>query len=291
VPIYAQTYRTFDGEAPGRFRWLVVARQELRILMGQRAFLFIGVAGYLHVCLRLLQLIIVDMMANTGGNMLLNEMRNISAMNVDAEMFFTFLRLQMGVVFLSCIYAGSGAICDDFSNNLMEVYFSKPLNWRDYALGKFTALLAVGLAFTAIPGVLLVALHNLFVPSWATVQETYWWALSIVAFSLVLVVPCVLGVLASSALFASRRFASIAVFMVVVGNLVVGRMLSEMLYKPQVAVIAFPAAVNRIGESLFRQRRIIFNFPVHWAWIYVGVVCAVGLLVVCLKVLRAEVAS
>ena len=291
MPIYTQTYRTFDGEAPGRFRWLVVAKQELRILMGQRAFLFIGVAAYLHVCLRLLQLIVVDMMANSGGSMLLNEMRNLSAMNVDAEMFFTFLRLQMGVVFLGCIYAGSGAICDDFNNNLMEVYFSKPLNWRDYVLGKFSVLLAVGLAFTGIPGVLLVVLHNLFVPGWATVQETYWWALSIVAFSLVLVVPCVLGVLASSALFASRRFASIAVFMVVIGNLVVGKMLSEMLHKAEVAVVAFPLAVNRIGESLFRQRRMAFGFPVHWAWIYVGAVCVVGLLILCRKVRHAEVAS
>ncbi|NIA14730.1 MAG: ABC transporter permease subunit, partial [Nitrospiraceae bacterium] len=276
MPIYTQTYRTFDGEAPGRFRWLVVARQELRILLGQRAFLFIGVAAYLHVCLRILQLVVIDMMANTGGNLLLNEMRNFSAMNVDATMFFTFLRLQMGVVFLSCIYAGSGAICEDFSNNLMEIYFSKPLNWRDYVIGKCAVLLAVGLAFTAIPGVLLVLLHNLFVPSWATVQETYWWALSTVAFSLVLVVPCVMGVLASSALFASRRFASIAVFMVLVGNLVVGRMLSQLLLKPQVAVLAFPLALNRIGESLFQQRRIIFRFPVHWAWIYVAVVCVVG---------------
>ena len=76
----------------------------------------------------------------------------------------------MQLVFITIIDAGSGLICNDFRNNLMEVYFSKPLNWRDYVMGKVMTLVTIGMALSAIPTLFMALLHVLFVP---TLEEQF----------------------------------------------------------------------------------------------------------------------
>ena len=57
MPIYVQSYRTYEGQARGRFRWLTMVRQELRVLLKVRTFQVLLVLGYLHGCFRLLQVV------------------------------------------------------------------------------------------------------------------------------------------------------------------------------------------------------------------------------------------
>ena len=290
VPIFDQSYRTYDGELRRRFRWWIMVQQELRVLFKNRTFLILLIVTVVHVSLRILQVVAYDILASNPNNPIAMALRSVAMMTIGPRTFFDFLVIQTPLVFLIALLAGSGMICDDFRNNLMEIYFSKPLSWRDYVSGKVMTLLIVGLGITAAPGIGLVLLHNLLAPGWRTLRATWWLPASITAFSLSIVLPAALGVLASSALCRSQRYATIAVFMVVFGNLTFGVVLAEVLHKRNYQILAIPLAINRVGEFLF-QRRSTFDLPWGWSALLIGVVCAGALWIVCRKVRQAEVAS
>ncbi len=293
MPIYEQTYRQYEGRIRGRFRWAIVVEQELRVLVKARPFLILMLLALLHCILRLLQVVAYDVIMQDPNNPMRAVLQHLQAVVVNERMFFDFIRLQTPIVFITCLYAGSGMICNDFRNNLMEVYFSKPLRWYDYAAGKIMSLTLIGLMLTAVPGVFLVFLHNMLLPGegFEMLRETYWWPVSIMGFSLVVVLPCALGVLASSALMGGQNFAAVAVFMVVIANSAMGGLLAGLLQQRNYLLLSFPMAVNRVGQRLFHDHRLLFES--HWAWSFsfVAGVCLLAAWIVFRKARRAEVAA
>ncbi len=294
MPIYYRTYRSFEGDVRKRLRWWEVLKQEFRILIKNRTFLVLMILGSLHVLARVLQVVLMSMVASNPNNQvgqMLKSMASLEVFSVNPTMFFNFLRIQSPVMFLTLLMAGSGMICDDFRNNLMEVFFSKPLNWLDYVLGKLVTLIIVGLGLTAVPAIFLLVLHNILTPSLETLGNTYWLPWPIVLFSLALVIPAALCVLASSSILGSQRYASIGLFMVLLGDLMLGRILPDLLHEPNYSVVAFPLAINRIGEVLFDQRRPMFELSWQWSALFLAVVCALAAWLVCTKIQQAEVAD
>lgn len=290
MPIYEQTYRNFDGAYVRRFRWLLVARQELRVLMKFRVFLLLLLVAELHVILRVLQIVGTDVIAEDPNHSLHALVDQLTWFTIDAQMFFEFLQFQAPVVFIMFLYAGSGMICNDFRNNLMEVYFSKPLVWYDYALGKILSLVFVGLIMTAIPGVILVVLHNALMPGMNTFLASWWWPFSIVAFSLAYVLPGALFILGCSALISSQGYTAITVFMVLIVNSAMTVLLAQLIRDRSYLILSYPAALRRFGEACFQTPAPFFNVDWRWALAYLGAVCVWGAWVVFRKSRRAEVA-
>ncbi|MBL7645829.1 MAG: ABC transporter permease subunit [Candidatus Hydrogenedentes bacterium] len=290
MPVYTRTYRHYDGEFRRHARWALIVEQELRILAKTKIFMFLCLCAFLHFLIRLLQVVSYDIIMQDPNHPAAAMLQQAQFIVVKEESFFDFLRFQAPLVLLTCLYAGSGMICNDFRNNLMEVYFSKPITWRDYALGKVLSLILIGLAFTALPGVSLVVLHNMLAPSWETFTETFWWPLEVTGFSLVLVVPCALGVLACSALLQSQNYAAIAVFMVIVANGVLGGLLAAFLRDENYLVLSFPLALNRVGQAIFNQQHLIF--ALHWGWsmLYIILVSLACAGIIFRRVRRAECA-
>lgn len=291
MPIFNQSYRTFDGQLRARFRWAIMVKQELRILFASRFFVTMLIIGMMHVCMRVLQIVAYDILSQNPNSQINIMLQQVELLTVNPKMFFDFIRIQAPLVFMTAMFAGSGSICNDFRNNLMEIYFSKPLSHWDYILGKTMTLVLIGFTLTALPGIGLVILHNLLAPGLITFHATWWTPFSIAAFSSIVVLPCALGVLAFSAMFRSQRFASVGVFMVLFGNMIVARMLSDALHSKKYLVMALPVAINHLGEYLFAARRHVFDLPWGWSAFVVALVCIFSLMVVHLKIRRAEVAA
>ena len=291
MPIYEQTYRTFDGEVQRHFRWWPIVHQELRILFTYRSFVVLIILGMALFFLRVMQIVVYDTIVNNPNSPLAAVVQNLTLMEVNSQMFFDFIRMQAPIVFLLCIYAGSGMICDDFKNNLMEVYFSKPLSWIDYVLGKSMTLMLLGFGMTLVPALILVLLHNILDPGLDTLRATYALPWDIVVFSCVLVVPIAFGILASSTLFGSQRFAGIAVFIVVFGDVAIAGLLADLLHNRNAFIVGIPFAINRLGEALFSVNRTVYDS--HWitSFIAVALVAALCIGIVCKKVRRAEIAQ
>ena len=291
MPIYTQTYRRYDGQPRRHFRWLVVIEQEMKTLAKFRVFKVLVLIACLHIILRLLQIVAYDVMAQDPNNPLQIVFANLDIAYIGPDTFFSFLYLQTTVLFIIMLYSGAGMVCNDFKNNLMEVYFSKPLTWMDYCLGKVLTLVLLGLALTAVPGIILVGLHNLLLPSMETLNASWWWPLAITAYSFVIIIPMTLGVLACSSLLPSQNYAAITVIMTLVANSSLGVLFASMLKQRDYMAISFPLAMRRIGETVFGDKRILFSLAWYWCLLYVAVVCLIALVIILRKVRRAEIAK
>lgn len=290
MPIYTKTYRKYDGQPRQHFRWLVVIEQEMKTLAKFRIFKFLVLIACLHVILRLLQIVAYDVLAQDPNNPLQVIFANLDIAYIGPDTFFSFLYLQTTILFVIMLYSGAGMICNDFKNNLMEIYFSKPLTWIDYCLGKVLSLVLIGLALTAIPGTLLVGLHNLLLPSMDTLISSWWWPIAITAYSFVIIVPMTLSILACSSLLPSQNYAAITVIMALVANSSLGVLFASMLKQRDYMAVSFPLSMRRVGETIFGDERILFNLAWYWCFLYIAVVCIIALLIVLRKVRRAEIA-
>lgn len=270
---------------------MVVVEQELKTLSKFRIFKLLMLLAAIHIVIRLLQIVACNVIAQDPNNPLQLVFANLDIARIEAGTFFSFLYLQAPLMFILLLYSGAGMICNDYRNNLMEVYFSKPLTWFDYAAGKILTLLILGLCITAIPGILLVVLHNLLLPGLQTVRESWWWPLSITAYSMSIVTPAALCILACSALLPSQNYAAITVFMALMANSSLGGMLAGVLRQRDYLGVSFPLALRRIGETVFYDDRVLFTLPWYWCLLYAVVVSLIALAIVLRKVWRAEIAA
>ena len=294
MPIYPQTYRTYDGRLRRSFRYWAVLEQELRVLGRARIFRLLILLAFIHF---LFYFMVVSLYDFSRQNQQLFEQSNLDFLTrmrmfmVDERLFFMFLRMQSHLVFLIMIYAGCGMVCNDFQNNLMEVYFAKPLTWVDYALGKFLALIVLGLALTALPATLLDLFHNVMMADWDEFQNSFWWIGASWGYSLAIVLPCAAGVLAASAISSSQRYAAIAMFMIVIASSAMGILFAHMLRSPRYLILSAPMAVQRLGQACFQLRRTEIPQPWYHSAILVAVICCICLWIVFRRVRRAEIAA
>lgn len=291
MPIYEQSYREYTGTYWQRFRWWIIIQQEVRLLMKSRFFLLTLLASLLHFILRLMQITAYDIIAQDPNSSLAMFFSNIENLEVNGLMFYDFLRIQSGMVFLVLLFAGSGMICNDVKYNLMEIYFSKPITWKDYALGKVLGLSLIGFVHTLIPALILVIMHNLMLPGMETVRESSPWFFAIIGYSLVYIIPTALVVLASSSLIKSKNFAAVSVLMILIANTALGTTLAEVMRQSNYYMIAFPLTVNRIGQHFFGDTRLEFPLRYEWSLLYVVLVSLLMLVIILRRVKKAEVAQ
>ena len=291
MPIYDRSYRAYEGELHRGLAWWVIVRQELRVLFATRAFILLLVLAGIHVAFRVGQVVVSDTLSANPDTPLAKAVRGISLLAVNERMFFEFLEGQSTILFWILLFAGSGMICNDIRYNLMEVYFSKPITWRDYALGKIMTLVLIGILLTAVPGAFLVVLHNVLAPGWETLRSSSGWPISIILFSVILVVPCSLAVLAGSALLRSQRTAGISVFVFVLLDLSLAESLSDLFKNPNYNLLGVPLAIYHLGALLFHQHGSDIRVSWWWSALVVLAVSAAILGIICRKVRRCEVAS
>jgi ABC-type transport system involved in multi-copper enzyme maturation permease subunit len=290
MPVYDQSYRTYQGTLRRRGRWAVIVSQELRVLFSKRMFIFLVLLGNIHVVMRIFQIFVFDVVSVPGRTESFGPLSEVPLDETGAWVFLDFLRIQSPLIFLTLIYAGSGLICNDFRNNLVEIYFSKPINWRDYVAGKVMSLVTIGMGLTALPALLLALLHVMFDPSTEAAMETLGHVIPIIAFSLLLVVSFALVILATSSLVDSAKFAGAVVFLLTLINITLGVLMFALLEQEEFLVIAYPVSLNNLGEALFQEHRYPNPVNVPWPWsaAYVAVVCSIALFIICRKARRAE---
>ncbi len=290
MPINRVSYRGFDGQYDQHHRWAIVVKHELKVLIKSRFFIVLLIVALLHLIVRVLQIVAWDTVIQNPNNPITPMLRQIEGLAVSGRLFFDYIRMEGVLVFIACLYAGSGMICNDFSNNLMEIYFSKPISWKDFVLGKVMTLVLIGLMLTAIPGIFLVVLHNALDPGMDTFRDSCWWPRAIMGFSAVIVFPSALSVLACSALLRSQRYASIVLFMLLAASSAMGGLFDHLLHNKNYLLLSFPMALNRVGEQLFKARTPVFALSWTWAFAFVACVSVWSLWVICRRVRRAEIA-
>lgn len=288
MPIADRSYRAYSGQLRRGLAWWVIVQQELRVILPTRSFMVLLGFCLVHVLLRLLQIVACDIIAASPQSPIARLAQELP-LTVNKELFYQFLMTQSVLLSGIILYAGAGMICDDIRNNLMEIYFSKPITWVDYALGKIMTLVLLGLALSAVPGILLVILHNILAPGWDTLKESFSCLIDISMFASVIILPCSLIVLAGSALLRNQRDVSITVVVLVIGSLAIPNSLKGVLDSPTMLYFSIPSLVYNIGEHLFSVFPKSIDLPLFQSCVVVALTCLVFLVVICRKIHRCEV--
>ncbi len=294
MPVYERTYRAYDGTLRRGFRWAIITRQDLRVLSRFKLVQAFFLLGLLHTLMRVLHIAAYNIAQQDPTNPLAMAVREFQLLAVDAQLFAGFLQWQWFLVLVTLLLAGSGAVSNDIRNHLMDLYFSKPLSWRDYALGRFMTLTALGLALTAAPALFLLLIHLLMEPGWERWAESAWLAGPIVAMSLLYTAPIALVVLAASAALGHQTYAGAAVVILVLLSGVIHGYVSALTsmdgaYTAYYA-LSTPTAVNYLGEWIFRAPSHGYDVGLLPAWASVLAVCAIAGFVFVRRVRRSEIA-
>jgi ABC-2 type transport system permease protein len=273
LPIYEQSYRRYQAREPLKgIRFWPIAREALRHILAKRAFLILLIVSWLPFLVRVGQIVAVRQFP---------QFRLV--LPVDGTLFGEFLNQQVVFTLLLSVFGGAGLIANDLRTGAILVYLSRPLTRRDYVLGKLTVLLALNLAVTLVPGLLLYAAALALAPETFATWSLAWIAPAIVAQSLLVSLGAGLVTLAISSVSRSARVAGLTFVLLWVGLAVVGNVLESVVNAPAAALLSLQADVTLVGNALFG---IATENVVHWSWAALVLALVVA---ACVLVLRSRV--
>lgn len=279
MPVYDQSYRSHEAREPLRqVRFWPIVREGLRLLLGRKALLFLGMLAWLPLVARVIQVYVVTRFPEAG-----------QVLPVDGRLFGEFLNQQLGFVLLLVIFSGAGLIAEDLRNGAIVVYLSRPLTRRDYVLGKLGILLAVGLAVTLVPGALLYVAAVGLAPDSFLEARLIWVAPAVLLQSLLMCLVFGLLMLALSSLSRSARVAGLGFAALVLGLELVVVIVQASFDAPAAGLLSLLKDVQLIGEALFGIRQLTGLVAWPAASLALAAAAAASLLVIRARVRAVEV--
>ncbi len=274
MPIYDQGYRRYEARAPlRRARFWPITREALRLIVMRRWFLALAAGAFLPFVVRVVQIYIVTRFPDAGR-----------ILPVDGRLFGEFLNQQVGFTILLSIFGASGLVANDLRTGAILAYLSRPLTRRDYVVGKLLVPMALTLAVTLVPGLMLYLSGLSLAPEMYLKWELAWIGPAIVLQSVAISLVVSLLTLAISALSRSARVAGLGLFGVIIGTEMVRLVLQQGFRQKPAMLLSIQADLRALGAALFglADRDVVM----HWGW--AALVLAV-LSLGCLAVLRARV--
>jgi hypothetical protein len=274
MPIYDQGYRRYEARSPlHQIRFWPITREALRLILARRAFLGLLAVSFLPFIVRVGQIYIWTRFPEMGR-----------VLPIDGRMFGDFLNQQIGFTILLSIFGASGLIANDLRTGAILVYLSRPLTQRDYIAGKLLVPLALNLAVTLVPGLVLYLVGLALAPELYLKWELAWIAPAIVVHAVAVSLVVSLVVLAVSSLSKSARVAGLGFVGLVFGLEMVRLVLQNGFNRKEAALLSLQADLQSLGVALFGvvDRRL----DIFWGWpLLVLAVVALA----CLAILRSRV--
>jgi len=186
------------------------------------------------------------------------------------------------------VVGGAGLVADDLRHNALQLYFSRPLEKRDYLAGKASVLVALLLSLTLLPGLAFIIFKLLFSGSFRFIAAYPWILLSVIAYSAVVTAFFCLYTLLLSSLSRNRRYVSILLFAVYLVSDILFGIFYGNFKNPAFALLSLKANLQQAGAFLFRQKPP-YDIPAGWSILILAAVGAAAWLVVNKRVRSVEV--
>ena len=196
--------------------------------------------------------------------------------------FLLFMMVMILVV------SGAGLISDDLKYNSLQLYFSRPLEKRDYLTGKAAVILFFLLLLTVVPGFLFIILKLLFSGNFRFIAAYPWLPVSIIVFSLLVTFFFCLYTLLLSSLSKNRRYVSILIFAVYLFSDILFSFFYGNFRKPAFALLSLKANLQQLGAYIFKQNPA-YPLPWYWSFLILLGICSVAYFVLKSKVKGVDV--
>ncbi|MET0553445.1 MAG: ABC transporter permease subunit [Vicinamibacteria bacterium] len=277
MPVYEQTYRRYEAREPLRtVRFWPITREALRLLLSRWAFLGLVVLCWLPFLGFAIYLWAMTQFAQIPEGML-------TALPRGGAVFALYFKWQLPLCLLLTTFAGAGLVANDLRTGAILVYLSRPLTRRDYVIGKLCVLMALNLAVTLAPGLLLYGIACALAPAQFVTLALAWLGPAIALHAVVLSLSFSLAALAVSALSKSGRVAGLAFFGLMIGLDIVQGIVGVIAHWRPAILMSVQACVNAVGDALLGSPG---EDALHWVWPALVLVAAWG---ASLLVLRARV--
>ena len=280
MPIHDQSYRHWDGRGQERTytRWWVITKAELKLLTQRKLVrLIVAIPPAIYVLVHAVLIYIINQTPTAR-----------LPIEIDPRFFNQFLlRIEpvpSGLfIALIGIFGGAGLISNDLKHNALQLYLSKPISWTDYLIGKFAVMVILLASITLVPALLLFAENMLLTEDSGFIRKNYWVIFSIILYSLIIIVPSSILILALSSLTSNARYSAIAFGTILVGTPLVYEILRQITHSSKMAVISIWANYDILGSKLFGLRP---GYAVDWFW---SVLTLVGMIAMCLWLLHRRI--
>ena len=203
-----------------------------------------------------------------------------SQIQINPELFKTFLNQQSFFILLIIVFAGAGLISKDKRFNALQLYFSKPLSKWDYLVGKFVIVGFYVFVISLLPALLLFLTKVLISENLSFLKQYYWVPFALLGFYLIITLIYGGLILALSSLGKGARFAGIGFFAIYVLTDLIKKILA---FEPNIGVISIGADVKQMGDFIFGLP-LSNSFPI-WLTAVVLLILCVG----CFFILNSQV--
>jgi ABC-type transport system involved in multi-copper enzyme maturation permease subunit len=274
MPIYDQGYRRYEARGPlHQIRFWPITREALRLILAKRAFLGLVAVSFLPFIVRVIQIYIVTRFPEAGR-----------VLPIDGRLFGEFLNQQIGFTILLSIFGASGLVANDLRTGAILVYLSRPLTQRDYIAGKLLVPLALNLAVTLVPGLVLYLVGVALAPEQYLKWDLWWIAPAIVAHAVAVSLVVSLVILAVSSLSRSARVAGLGFVGLVFGLEMVRLILQNGFRQKAAVLLSLQADLQALGVALFGV--VDRQLDVFWGW---PLLVLAGVALGCLAILHSRV--
>lgn len=241
MPIHDQTYRRYAGsrQSPGS-AWAVIMLTGLRSLIRKKFFVAVMLFSWAQFVVRAVLLYLaanfpqMDLLAPTP------------------ETFREFFEQQGFFVFIVTVYVGAGLISTDRRVHALQIYLSKPLTRVEYIAGKLAILVALLLAVTWIPAMMLLVLQVVFAGNLTFLRENFFLVPAMTLFGFLYALTASFTMLALSSLSTSARYVAVLYAGALLFTEAIFSTLAGVTGSSALSWLSFRANLAQIGDVVFR---------------------------------------
>lgn len=242
MPVYEQNYRPWKGRLiPYPRYWWVIAKTHIRLRWKRGVIALLILAAFLFL-IRALQILAMtrlenmDFFAQIANNL-----------EINAKFFRDFLQEQAFWFILMIILTGAALIANDHKYKANQLYFSKPVTYWDYILGKFITVAFYGGIITIVPALILFIMQVLLAENAEFIKSFFWIPFAILGYGLIALLVFGSLILALSAMV-SGRSSGIFFFAILIFPEIVRSIMSRV---PEVGLLSIGANIKQVGAVIF----------------------------------------
>ncbi len=284
MAVYKRSYKGYTGVlTPPSSRFLILARYGYaRLMRSKFVVIFLAVCMFYPLaCLTYIYAAhnpaFLARLSIPGGRL----------PPVDGRFFYLYCNVQGALAYLLTAFISPALITSDLANGALPLYFCRPFSRREYVGAKLTLLLGLLSIFTWIPGLLLFAIES-NLSGWAWMQTHFWIATGIFVGLVIWIVTVALLGLALSAWVKWKLAAGALVLGVFFAGAGFGAAINEVMRTNTGTVIDLTQVIHTIWSDLLRYDAGI-DMPVTTAWIALGTICVICILLLARRVRAFEV--
>jgi ABC-2 type transport system permease protein len=305
MAVHRRGYRQYDGpRTPERWRFWILSRFAFNSVFRLRLVAIFYVICFIPALIASSAVYLshnIDVLTSLFPG---ERFADTELVPVTAEFFLFLMTFQASLSVFVTALVGPGLVSPDLTNNALPLYFSRPFSRGEYVLGKFSVLFVLLSLITGAPMLFIFFLKSCLA-GWSWFVDHIDLAFAIVIGSIVWVTLLSLVALASSAWLRWRPAAAGMLFALLFFPTGFGQAANEIMRTGWGSLFNAIVVIGTVWNSLFYLNdpqgyvaaaralnpmgRNIDPIPAWTAWLMVGSVCAVSLLMINRKIRAHEV--